>query len=199
MMTAPRNTEFEIDPLFVSRWSPRVFDGSTIPESHIGSMLEAARWAPSAYNIQPWRFVYALRDDENWEALLASLNPFNRGWAQTSSALFVLVSDTIIPGDGKERPDQPATCNSLDAGSAWVQLALQATKMGYHAHGMAGVEPQVIRDRLKVPERFKIEMAIAVGRRVPDEKLTEEQKAAETPSSRKSIDEIAFKGIFPDG
>jgi len=64
---------------------------------------------------------------------------------------------------------------------------------------MAGVEPQVIRDRLQVPERFKIEMAIAVGRRVPDEKLTEEQKAAETPSSRKSIDEIAFKGIFPDG
>jgi len=197
-MTVTRTTEFETDPLFVARWSPRVFDGSAIPENHIGSMLEAARWAPSAYNIQPWRFMYALRDDENWETMLKCLNPFNRGWAQTSSAIFILVSDSIVPGDGKDRPDQPANCNSLDAGSAWVQLALQATKLGYHAHGMAGVEPEIIRERLQVPERFKIEMAIAVGRRVPDKELTDEQKAAEKPSERKPIGEIAFRGAFPD-
>ncbi len=197
-MTAVRHTEFETDPIFTSRWSPRVFDGTPIPENHIGSMLEAARWAPSAYNIQPWRFIYALRGDANWQTLLECLNPFNRSWAQTSSAIFILVSDTIMPGDGKDRPDMPAKCNSLDSGSAWVQLALQATSLGYHAHGMAGVEPEVIRNELKVPERYKIEMAIAVGRRVPDAHLSEEQKAAETPSPRKAIREIAFRGVFPN-
>ncbi len=190
-----RSTQFDVDPIFVSRWSPRAFDPVSIPEVDVNRMLEAARWAPSAYNIQPWRFVYALRDDENWDEFVSLLNPFNAGWAKDASVLFFLVSDTIMPGEG-DRPDMPAGTNSLDAGGAWVQLALQATQMGYHAHAMAGIEYDQIHEKLQIPERFKIEAAIAVGSRLSDEALSEEQKAAEVPSPRKAVEEIAFRGSY---
>ena len=186
-----RSTQFEVDPIFVSRWSPRAFDPVAIPEEDVSRMLEAARWAPSAYNIQPWRFVYALREDKNWEEFVSLLNPFNAGWAKDASALFFLVSDTIMPGEG-DRPDMPAGTNSLDAGAAWVQLALQASQMGYYAHAMSGIEYDQIHETLQIPERFKIEAAIAVGSRIEDGA----QKASEVPSLRKAVEEISFRGRF---
>ena len=166
-MTKTRIADHPVEDLFLNRWSPRAYDGSSMPKEDLMSVLEAARWAPSCYNIQPWRFVYALReDDENWHSFHAILDEFNQAWAGDASALVFLVSDSLMPGDG-DRPDRPSRYNSLDAGAAWAQMALQATLLGYQAHAMAGMDFEKAREILNVPERFRIEIAIAWDNRDP--------------------------------
>lgn len=188
-----RKPDHPVNDLFVNRWSPRAFDGSDMPETDLKTILEAARWAPSAFNIQPWRFVYARRDDDNWGKLLELLNPFNLGWAQHASALVFLFSDTEI--DGKDGdPNRPSGTHSLDAGAAWAQAALQASILGYHSHAMAGILKDEVHEKLGVPARFKVELAFVVGRRGDATALNEALQAREVPSPRKPLDEIAFAG-----
>ena len=195
-MTAERVSDYPVEPLFLSRWSPRAYDGSTMPEADLRSILEAARWAPSAFNVQPWRFLYSLRDDENWLDYLDLLDPFNAAWAQRASALLFVLSDTVMPGDG-ERPEKVSNTHSFDAGAAWAQLALQATSLGYQAHAMAGIYHDLSRTKLRVPDRYRIEIAIAVGKRVALSVLAEELQAREQPSQRFTVEQIAFAGRFP--
>jgi len=193
-MTA-RTPDHPIENLFVDRWSPRAFDRSDMPEADLKTILEAARWAPSAFNIQPWRFVYARRGDTNWRSLVDLLNPFNRDWAQHASALVFLFSDSEIDGrDGK--PNRANGSHIFDAGSAWTHAALQATAFGYHSHGMAGILKDEIHERLGVPARFQPHIAFAIGRRGDAASLPESLQARETPSSRKPLDEIAFAGAW---
>lgn len=190
-----RTADHPVEPLFVSRWSPRAFDGSAMPETDLKIILEAARWAPSAFNIQPWRFVYALRGDGNWETLVNLLNPFNRDWAQHASTLVYLFSDTLI--DGKEGAEPRASgSHSFDAGAAWGQAALQATALGYHAHAMAGILKDEINAALGVPARFKPEVGFAIGHRADASILPDGLKDREQPSPRKPLSEIAFSGKF---
>ncbi len=193
-MTA-RTPDHPVQDFFVNRWSPRAFNAAEMPEEDLKTILEAARWSPSAFNIQPWRFVYARRGDANWPVLVELLNPFNREWAQKASALVYLFTDTIVEGkDGK--PDRANGAHSFDAGSAWAHAALQATILGYHAHAMAGILKDDIHERLGVPERYKPEIAIAIGRQGNAEELPEGLQARETPSGRKPLAEIAFAGSW---
>lgn len=193
-MTA-RTPDHPVKELFVDRWSPRAFDGSDMPEADLRTILEAARWAPSAFNIQPWRFVYARRSDAAWETLVNLLNPFNLDWAQHASALVYLFSDTEVDGtDGK--PNRPSSYHSFDAGAAWANAALQATELGYHTHGMAGILKDEIHDRLGVPARFKAEIAFAIGIRGEASRLPESLQEREAPSGRMPLDEIAFPGSW---
>lgn len=194
-MQQPRIPSHPVDPLFVNRWSPRAFDGSQMPELDLKTILEAARWAPSAYNVQPWRFLYALRGDRNWDLFVGLLNPFNRTWADKASALVFLLSDTMMPGD-EGRDETLSRYHSFDAGAAWAQAALQAHALGYHSHAMAGILAERVRSELKVSERFKIEIGIAVGRQSDPSDLPEELRERETPSLRKPLSEIARAGAF---
>lgn len=190
-----RAPDHPVQDLFVNRWSPRAFDSSKMPEADLKTILEAARWAPSAFNIQPWRFVYALRGDAHWDRLVNLLNPFNRDWAQHSSALVYLFSDSEIDGkDGK--PGRPNATHSFDAGAAWAYLALQATALGYHAHGMAGILKEEIHEALEVPVRYVPEVAVAIGRRGEASMLPEGLQAREVPSPRKPLEEIAYAGSW---
>ncbi|MEJ8473228.1 nitroreductase family protein [Roseibium algae] len=188
-----RTADHPVDPKFVNRWSPRAFDGSEMPEADLKIMLEAARWAPSAFNMQPWRFVYSLRGDASWPVFPELMNEFNRSWASNASALIVVLSDTVFAGPDGEKP---ASHNSFDAGAACAQLALQASALGYHSHSMAGILPEKIHADLNVPERFKAEIMIAVGRRTEPDILPEFLQAKELPSPRRSLEETAFKGSF---
>lgn len=189
-----RAADHSIEEIFLNRWSPRAFDGSDMPEADLRAILEAARWAPSAFNVQPWRFIYALRGDENWDKLLDLLNPFNKDWAKEASALVYLFSDTLIDqADGEARP---ASSNSFDAGAAWGYAALQATSMGYFSHGLGGIMKDELNAALNVPERFQPEIGFAIGRRGDVATLPEGLQAREMPSPRKSLDEIAFAGSF---
>ncbi|UUX52071.1 nitroreductase family protein [Nisaea acidiphila] len=195
-MSSSRLAGHPIESLFLDRWSPRSFLPESMPQSDLETVLEAARWAPSAFNIQPWHFLYAHRDSAHWQPFVSLLDEFNRLWAADASVLVLLLSDSVMPGEGG-RPDRISTLNSFDAGAAWVQLALQATALGYHAHAMAGIDRDRVRRILAVPDRFKVEIAIALGRRGPVERLAEPLRAREAASGRRPLAEIATPGMFP--
>lgn len=197
MNDRPAESRSQADPrihrLFIDRWSPRSFDATEMPQEDLDVILEAASWAPSAFNYQPWRFLYARRGDTDWERFLSLLIPFNAGWAKDAAVLIFIVSDTRM-GDGDDA--KPLHSHSFDAGAAWAQMALQATVMGYHAHGMTGIDFDRATRELGIPENFRLEAAVAIGRRDRPERLPEELQAREAPSSRKPIAEIAFAGGF---
>ena len=191
-----RIPDYPIQAIFLDRWSPRAYDGTAMPEDDLLTIIEAARWAPSAFNVQPWRFLYSRRGNAHWQGFLALLDPFNRNWAQHASALIFVLSDTVMPGNDR-RPDKPSQTNSFDAGAAWAQLALQATSLGYQAHAMAGINRAQSRDDLMVPERYRIEIAVAIGTRADPSALSQDLRDREQPSQRLALNEISFAGAFP--
>lgn len=193
-MTA-RHADHPIDPLFLERWSPRAFDGSVMPEADLLTIFEAARWAPSAFNVQPWRMLYAHRGSADWECFLSLLIPWNQSWARSASVLVYILSDTLT--ESRSGETSVSHSHSFDAGAAWASLALQAGRMGYHSHGMSGVDFERARSELAVPERFRIEAAVAVGRIGDPATLDEKTRAREVPSGRKPVAEFAFQGPFP--
>ncbi len=192
----PRSADHPIAPIFLKRWSPRAFTGEAIAEADLLTMLEAARWAPSSYNSQPWRFIYARRDTAHWERFLDLLVPFNRSWAKEASALVILVSNSLMlaPGAAKEVPSHS---HSLDAGAASGYFALQAAMMGWQVHGMVGFDFDRTFADLAVPAGYRVEAAYAVGRIGDPSRLPAALQAREVPNSRKPLAEIAFEGCFP--
>ena len=190
-----RQPDHPIDPLFLERWSPRAFDGSDIPDADLMTLFEAARWAPSAFNSQPWRFLYAKKGDPNWERFLGLLIPWNQGWAHSASVLIYFLSDSLM--ETKPGVLTESHSHSFDTGAAWASLALQATRLGYHAHGMSGVDFERARSELHVPDRFRIEAAAVVGRIGDPAMLDEKLRAREKPSGRKPISDLAVAGSFP--
>lgn len=188
-----RNAHPRVLPLFAERWSPRAFDGSTIPEDDLDVILEAAALAPSAFNYQPWRFLYSHRDDANWELFLSLLAAFNASWGKEAGVLLFIISDSVMQ-QGEEAT--PSHSHSFDAGAAWAQMALQATALGYHAHGMTGIDFDRIRTELAVPDSFRIEAAVAIGRRGSPDILPEGLRARELPSGRKPVPTLANAGSF---
>ena len=195
----PRSADFPVDPLFLERWSPRAFDGSEIPDDDLMTLFEAARWAPSAFNSQPWRFLYAKRGDANWDRFLSLLIPWNRSWAHSASVLIYVLSDTMPFTDRKTGAPAPSTTHGFDAGAAWACLALQATRMGYHAHGMSGIQYELARAELAIPERCALNAACVVGRIGDPAMLDEKLQAREFPSGRNPVADFAFPGNFPAG
>ncbi len=196
MTDAPnRHTDLPIHQLFLDRWSPRAFTGEAIPQSVLFTLFEAARWAPSSYNSQPWRFLYATRDNAHWDKFLGLLNEFNQSWAKTGSAIVFVVSETtmVVPGRDSRVPSHS---HSFDAGAAWGSLALQASLLDWHAHGMVGIELDRIRTELNVPDDHRIEAGIVIGKLGPKTLLPEALQAREFPSPRKPVAEIAFEGGF---
>lgn len=188
-----RTAHPKVHQLFIDRWSPRAFDESEIPDEDLEAIFTAAGLAPSAFNYQPWKFLYARRGDANWERFLSLLIPFNQSWAKDAGVLIFIVSDTKKRG-GEEPTDFYS--HSFDAGAAWAQMALQATLLGYHAHGMTGLEFDKARAELGLPDDFRLEAAVAIGRRDAPERLPEGLRGGEVPSPRKAVGEIAFAGNY---
>ncbi|GJE61863.1 nitroreductase family protein [Methylobacterium trifolii] len=189
-----RCPDHDIDPLFLERWSPRAFTGEALPESELLRMIEAARWAPSSYNSQPWRFLYALRDGPHWDAFFDLIVPGNRTWVKDTGAILFLVSNERMKvGDDLK----PSWSHSLDAGAASMAFQLQAIRQGWHAHGMGGFDHARAPGVLNVPERHRVEAAYAVGRAVAQDDLSDEQRVNETPNGRRPIGDFAFPGGFP--
>jgi nitroreductase len=191
----PRVADHPIERVFLDRWSPRAFTGEPIPQSVLFSIFEAARWAPSSYNSQPWRFLYATNGNAHWDKFLNLLIPFNQSWAKTASALVFVVSETTMAMQGKDAR-VPSHSHSFDTGAAWGYLALQATHLGWHTHGMVGIDFDRVRTELKVPDDVRVEAAIAIGKQGPKTLLPEALQAREFPSDRKPVAEIALEGGF---
>jgi nitroreductase len=194
-VTSTRSADHPIDPQFLHRWSPRAFTGEPIEESTLLTFLEAARWAPSAFNLQPWRFLYARRNTPQWDRFLPLLNDYNRSWAVTASALvIVLAKTTYLPKGATE--EVPSTTYSYDAGAAWGFLALQASLSGWAAHGIAGIERDKIRAELGVPDGYAIEAGIVIGKVGDKNVLPESLRAREVASPRNTVQDIAAEGDF---
>jgi len=190
-----RTADPRVVPLFVERWSPRAFDGTPLPAQDLAVILEAATLAPSAFNYQPWRFLYALHGDANWDLFLSLLMPFNAAWAKEAGALVIVVSDGLMRMGGEPRPNHS---HSFDAGAAWALMALQATALGYYAHGMSGIDQERIRTELGIPDDFRIEAAAAIGRKGDSDTLPEPLRAREAPSGRHPLAQVAVAGRFGD-
>ena len=193
-MTTGRTAHHQVAPIFLDRWSPRAFDSSVIPDADLMTIFEAARWAPSAFNYQPWRLLYAKREDAEWERFLGLLIPYNQSWAHSASVLIYLISDSQMEIAAGQ--PTPSHSHSFDTGAAWACLALQATMLGYHAHGMVGVDFERARAELDVPERYRFEAAAVIGRMGDKEKLSEKLRAREVPSDRKPVAEFAYRGAW---
>jgi nitroreductase len=190
-----RTADHAIDRQFLDRWSPRAFTEDTLPEATLLTFLEAARWAPSSYNVQPWRFVYARRGTAHWDTFLGFLNEFNRGWAQHGAAIVIVLSKkTFVPPGGTD--PVLSTTHAFDAGAAWAHLALQASLSGWKAHGLAGIERGRIREALALPDEYAIEAAVAIGRPGDPAQLPEALRARETPTGRQPLKAIAAEGAF---
>jgi nitroreductase len=181
-----------IEPLFVQRWSPRAMSGETVSEAELLTLFEAARWAPSSYNNQPWRFLYAKRDTPHWPVFVDLLIEANQRWAQRAAVLLVLLSKNTFEHNG-----EPAPTHTFDTGAAWQNLALQGAAHGLVIHGMQGFDANKAREVLHVPADFTVEIMVAIGKPGPITVLPERYQAREVPSGRKPVDELAFEGPFP--
>ena len=190
-MSESRQSEYPVEPFILERWSPRSFIPVDLPEHDLMSLFEAARWAPSSYNNQPWRFLYARRESADWQLFLDLLAPPNQAWAGNASVLVVIISNTKFNHNGK-----PSVTHSFDTGAAWQNLALQAWIKGYVTHGMQGLDYDKARIDLQVPDDFQIECMIAIGKQGPKEALAAELQEREAPSPRRPLRESIVEGKF---
>src|SRR5437762_2936568 len=187
-----RKADYDILPLFLNRWSPRSMTGEPLAEGELFALFEAARWAPSSFNAQLWRFILARRENpKEFDAFLNLLVPGNQAWAKDAGALVVVAARQTF-----ERNDKPSVTHAFDAGAAWENLALEAARRGLVTHGMEGFDYDRARQELRIPREFDVLAMIAIGKRGPREKLPEKPRAAEEPNNRRPLREILFEGSF---
>lgn len=188
-----RNPQYPVDSIFVNRWSPRALSPETMNNTELMSLFEAARWAPSSYNNQPWRFIYAKRGTDNWKTFFNLLVPFNQEWCENASFLIVVISRKNF-----EYNDKYSRTHSFDTGAAWENLALQASIMELVAHGIEGFDYEKARKELSIPKEYDIEAMIAVGKHGKKENLSPELQKREELSNRKKVEEFVFEGKFKE-
>jgi nitroreductase len=186
-----RSPTHEINSLIINRWSPRSFVPEEISDKELFSLFEAARWAPSSSNSQPWRFIYAKRNTKNWNDLFNLLIDFNKQWCIDASALVVIVSRKNFERDGK-----PSITHQFDTGAAWENLAIQAVSQGLVTHAMAGFDYEKARKDLAIPDDYDVMAMVAIGKRGPKENLSPELQAREMPNTRKPLSELVMEGKF---
>lgn len=186
-----RKPTYPINPLFLNRWSPRSMTGEPMTDEELLPLFEAARWAPSSYNNQPWRILYGKRDTPEWELFFNLLVDANKVWCKNAAVLIVMVSRNTF-----ERNNKPAQTHSYDTGSAWMSMALEGSSRGYVVHGMQGFDYDKARQDLHIPEGYTVEAMAAIGKRGPKENLPPELQKIESPNERKSLKEIIIPGKF---
>jgi nitroreductase len=185
-----RHPDHPLDQIFVDRWSPRAMSGEEIPDGELMTLFEAARWAPSSMNNQPWRILYAPRSSRHWPLFFDLLVDSNKSWCANAAALVVVISKTTFES-GK-----PCRTHSYDSGAAWMSLALQGSMMGLVVHGMQGFDYERARSALNIPEGYQVEAMAAIGRPGRIEDLPEQLLARETPSERRPLEQSICEGPF---
>jgi len=186
-----RIPEYPVNDLIIGRWSSRAMTGETIDINQLMSLFEAARWAPSSYNNQPWRFVYALRGTPMFERFLDLLVDFNKQWAERAAALVIIISKNDFEFNGK-----PSRTHAFDTGAAWQNIGLQAHAMGLVVHGMEGFSYERARELIGIPEGYTIHAMFAVGKPGKKEDLPPALQEREQPSDRKKVCAFVMQDRF---
>ncbi|TFZ49527.1 nitroreductase family protein [Serratia proteamaculans] len=191
-MSQPRVSDYPIDAQFIERWSPRALANEAIDDETLLSFFEAARWSPSAYNIQPWRFAYSKQGSASWDSYLDFLIEFNRGWAQHASALVVVISKTTSL-NGEKEVSNPS--HAFDTGAAWANLALQAHLKGWATHCMSGIHSDKIKAALNLPDNYQVHSMVAIGKTGDKSRLPEFLQQKEIPSGRLPLEQTVVEGL----
>lgn len=187
-----RESTYPVMPLLLSRISWRAFSDERLSEEELMSLFEAARWAPSSYNNQPWRYVYARRGDKEWDTFFGVLIEWNKKWCAKADTLVLVCSRNNF-----EHNNKPSITARFDTGASWMSLAVEAHSRNLVTHGMQGFDYASIRKALNIPDSFTVEAMIAIGKPGDKEALPQEVKEKEVPSTRKPLEEIVSKGAFP--
>jgi nitroreductase len=151
-----------------------------------------ARWAPSSYNNQPWRFLYAMRNTDPWNTFFNLMVEANQMWAKNAAALVVVISKKTFDFNGK-----PSITHTFDAGAAWQNIALQGSLRGLVVHGMQGFDYDRAKEVLHISDEFRVEAMVAIGKPGKKEDLPDALQEREFPSDRKKLSEIVIEGGFP--
>lgn len=184
-----RKATFDVDPLFLNRWSARSISPEPIPDDELFALFEAARWAPSSYNDQFWRFI--IGRGEHKKKFVDLLTEGNKKWASKAPVLVVVTARKVYSRNG-----HPARTYQFDAGAAWMSLALEATRRGLVAHPMGGFDHEKARVVLNIPDDHDVLIMIAIGRKDNPNKLPPDIREREKPNTRLPLKEIVHEGEF---
>lgn len=185
------SNDFPIHPLLKERWSPRAFNNRFIEPHKIRSLFEAARWAPSASNIQPWYFIVGLKGDDTYEQITGTLVEFNLLWATSAPMLFIAVANKI----GKKGEINVAA--QYDLGQSVAHLTFQAMEEGLYVHQMGGFDPLLAKTIFDIPDTHEALTVVAVGYIGKPESLHKNLVASETSSrERRKAKDSVFSGKF---
>jgi len=177
-----RRPDYPVHPLILNRWSPRSYSEQPVSDEQLYTILEAARWAPSSSNLQPWRF-YVAREEEEHERFRQFIRPNNRLWTDQAPVLLLLASAAV-----KENGD-PNVSHAFDTGAAWATLALQARLLGLSTRAVGGFDRAIAREILAVPEHIALHAVVALGYRGSLDNLEESFREKERPNGRRSLAE----------
>ena len=186
-----RKADHQIEPFLLDRWSPRAMSGDEISQEELMRLFEAARWAPSSFNAQQWRALYARRGTEHWQTFFDLLVDANKAWAKNAAVLVVFISRKKF-----EHDEELSITHSYDAGAAWENFALQGFHQGLVVHGMQGFDYERASKELGIPDEFQVEAMAAVGKPGPKESLPQKLQARESPNDRRKVSESVFEGPF---
>lgn len=182
-------TDHPIHPILAGRWSPRAFAERSVESAALRSLFEAARWAPSSRNEQPWAFAVARKEEERaFARALACLVPGNREWARAAPVLALAFAKTAFDHGG-----EPNRTHLHDLGLAAAHFTFQAEAMGLHVHQMAGIDREAVRETYGVPDGWEPVTGIAIGYLGEPKALSEKRRRSETaPRTRKPLAEFVF-------
>ena len=189
------DTEYPIHKLLKKRWSPRAFSDKTVDEKQLNQLFEAARWAPSSYNEQPWRFIIARKEDQQaYDKLASIMNDFNQSWATDAPVLVLALTKTTFDLNDRKNPHA-----GHDLGQAIAYLTFEATRHDLYVHQMAGILPDKARELYDIGDNFKPMTMFAIGYKGEPESLNDKlQKQETSPRIRKDFEEIVFNGEWQD-
>ena len=191
-MEKPAITKYNIHPLLNKRWSPRAFMDKPVEEASLQRIFEAARWAPSSYNEQPWRFIVGLKGDTTWDLIFESLAEFNQNWAKMAPVLILNIGKTH---SGKT--NKPNKVFQYDVGQSVAHITFQVMKEGLFMHQMGGFDPSKATKLLNIPNEYQPLTVMAIGHIGKPETLPEDLKVSEIAErDRKPLDEIFFEERF---
>jgi nitroreductase len=174
--------------VILKRWSPRAYSNKPVTPESLKEVFEAARWAASSYNEQPWRFLVGHRGDETYKKIFDSLVEFNQLWAKNAPVLILSATKKTFGHNGS--PNQHGL---YDTGAATAYLALQATALGFHTHSMAGFDHDKAHKAFNIPDDYATGAVTALGYLGDPDDLPEQMREMETsPRQRKPLSEIVF-------
>ncbi|MFK7692391.1 nitroreductase family protein [Paenibacillus sp. HJGM_3] len=188
---AHRHADYPVSPWILNRWSSRSFSDRAVSDEALHTVLEAARWAPSSSNLQPWRFVVA-RTREERERFQAFIRPTNRLWTDRAPVLILLASHKLNANG------EPNGAHAFDTGAAWGILALQAALLGLSTRAVGGFDREIARRILHVPDDVELHAVVALGYRGEKETLHESFRDREVPNSRRPLADSLIEGAWPD-